>query len=205
MNKSVKKVICLLMGAMMAFSITACGGGGSKNPTSEGGVSTPPTTSESGSSEGSEDKPQKYNTETRPVVFATESLDGNFNPFFATSATDSNIASMTQIGMLGTETNADGADVIAYGKDQPTVTLDLKQTMMLASGTVTQNAAEADFTEYSFIIKNGIKFSNGSALTIDDVLFNLYVYLDPAYMGSATIYSTDIVGLKAYRAQEIMI
>ena len=42
MNKSVKKVICLLMGAMMAFSITACGGGGSKNPTSEGGVSTPP-------------------------------------------------------------------------------------------------------------------------------------------------------------------
>ena len=34
-----------------------------------------------------------------------------------------------------------------------------------------------------------------------DVLFNLYVYLDPAYYGSATIYSTDIVGLMEYRTQ----
>lgn len=181
MNKSVKKVICLLLGATMAFSFTACGGGSSSNGGENG---------------------QKYDTETRPIVFATEALDGNFNPFFATSATDSNMAAMTQIGMLTTEANKDGADVIAYGKDQPVVTLDLKQTMTLANGTVTQNAAEAAFTEYSFIIKNGIKFSNGSALTIDDVLFNLYVYLDPAYMGSATIYSTDIVGLKAYRAQD---
>ncbi|MBQ9113806.1 MAG: hypothetical protein IJY05_02675 [Clostridia bacterium] len=209
MNKSVKKVICLLLGAMMAFSFTACGGGGGdKDSTSEGAgnVSTGGTsdgsTSDGGTSEGGNDKEQKYNTETRPIVFATESLDGNFNPFFATSATDSNMAAMTQIGMLTTEANEDGADVIAYGKDQPVVTLDLKQTMTLSNGTVTQNAAEADFTEYSFIIKNGIKFSNGSALTIDDVLFNLYVYLDPAYLGSATIYSTDIVGLKAYRAQD---
>lgn len=203
MNKSVKKVICLLLGAMMAFSFTACGGGGGNDPTSDGSgnVSTGGT-SEGGSSEGGENKEQKYDTETRPIVFATESLDGNFNPFFATSATDSNMAAMTQIGMLTIEANEDGEDVIAYGKDQPVVTLDLKQTMTLANGTVTQNAAEADFTEYSFIIKNGIKYSNGSALTIDDVLFNLYVYLDPAYMGSATIYSTDIVGLKAYRAQD---
>lgn len=176
MNKSVNKVICLLLGATMACSFTACGGG-----SSSGGSNM---------------------SETRPIVFATEALDGNFNPFFATSATDSNIASMTQIGMLTTKANKDGADVIAYGQNEPVVTLDLKQTMTLANGTVTQNAAEAAFTEYSFIIKNGIKFSNGSPLTIKDVLFNLYVYLDPAYMGSATIYSTDIVGLKAYRAQD---
>ena len=39
-------------------------------------------------------------------------------------------------------------------------------------------------------------------MTIKDVLFNLYAYLDPMYMGSATIYSTDIVGLAAYQAQD---
>ena len=39
-------------------------------------------------------------------------------------------------------------------------------------------------------------------MTIKDVLFNLYVYLDPAYTGSATIYSTDIVGLQNYRQQK---
>ncbi|MBQ8684917.1 MAG: hypothetical protein IJ514_01950, partial [Clostridia bacterium] len=47
-----------------------------------------------------------------------------------------------------------------------------------------------------------IKFSDGVDLTIKDVLFNLYVYLDPMYMGSSTIYSTKIQGLQAYRLQD---
>ena len=37
-----------------------------------------------------------------------------------------------------------------------------------------------------------------------DVLFNLYVYLDPVYTGSSTMYSTDIKGLKAYRTQSFV-
>ena len=56
-------------------------------------------------------------------------------------------------------------------------------------------------TKYLFVLKNGLKFSDGSPLTMRDVLFNLYVYLDPAYYGSATLYSTDIVGLQEYRTQ----
>ena len=39
------------------------------------------------------------------------------------------------------------------------------------------------------------------AFFFKDVLFSLYVYLDPVYTGSTTIYSTDIVGLAAYRTQ----
>ena len=35
------------------------------------------------------------------------------------------------------------------------------------------------------------------------MLFNLYVYLDPVYTGSSTMYSTDIVGLQDYRTQTI--
>ena len=56
-------------------------------------------------------------------------------------------------------------------------------------------------TVYRFVLKNNLKFSNGSALTMRDVLFNLYTYLDPAYYGSSTIYSTDIIGLQEYRTQ----
>mgnify|MGYP002224208782 CR=1 FL=1 len=36
--------------------------------------------------------------------------------------------------------------------------------------------------------------------TIDDVIFNLYVYMDPTYDGSATLYSMPIVGLDDYRS-----
>ena len=51
------------------------------------------------------------------MVFATDALDGNFNPFFATSATDTNIAEMTQVGMLTTDAKGNPK----CGMDVPTV------------------------------------------------------------------------------------
>ena len=125
-------------------------------------------------------------------VIMTEELDGLFNPFFSTTAADSTIVSMTQIGML-TSKYENGQAVVAFGDDQAVVTKDFE---------ITHND-QNDTTTYTFVIKNGIKFSDGKALTIDDVLFNLYVYLDPVYTGSATMYSTDIVGLAAYRSQTV--
>ena len=127
--------------------------------------------------------------ETTPLVFSTSALDGNFNPFFATAAPDVTIAAQTQIGMLTT----DGAEVPVCGEQYPTVALDYTEN--------TKTTANGEETEYEFLIKNGIKFSDGTPLTIKDVLFNLYVYLDPMYSGSATIYSTRIKGLEAYRQQ----
>ena len=132
-----------------------------------------------------------YNNETDSLVFSSQELDKVFNPFFATSAADGNVVGMTQIGMLSND--KDGK--VTYGDNESVVTKDLQ--------IVTQGTPEVDqTTTYYFVLKNNVKFSNGSALTIKDVLFNLYVYLDPVYTGSSTIYSTDIVGLKEYRTQE---
>ena len=76
------KIGCALMSALTVFSMVACGGGDDSS-------STP--------------NAKKHDTETRPVVFSTDALDGNFNPFFATSATDTTIAAMTQVAMLTTD------------------------------------------------------------------------------------------------------
>lgn len=129
------------------------------------------------------------------LVLMTENLEGLFNPFFASSSPDVEIMSMTQISMLTTEyarnpeTGADEA-VLAYGDDHAVVIKDL------------QYEKKGDETEYTFVLKNGIKFSDGKPLTMNDVLFNMYVYLDPVYTGSSTMYSTDIVGLQTYRTQQ---
>ncbi len=133
------------------------------------------------------DKEQTYDPEKRPLTFSISALDGTFSPFFATSATDATIAGVTQIGMLATDNDGN----VACGEDWPTVVLDYKITSNESNGKVE--------TTYDFVIKNGIKFSDGVDLTIKDVLFNLYVYLDPMYSGSSTVYSVDIQGLKAYR------
>ena len=142
-------------------------------------------------------KKSNLDPEKRQLKLATGALDGNFNPFFYTAQNDGNMISMTQISMLTT----DKEGKLVCGDDWPTVAQAYTETMVNAAGAPTQNGADAVKTEYRFVIKDGIKFSDGTPLTIHDVLFNFYVYLDPAYTGSSTMYSTDIQGLKAYRAQ----
>ena len=123
-------------------------------------------------------------------VIMTEPLDGLFNPFYYTSGPDGTIVGMTQIGMLSSK-YVNGDVEVAYGDNEAVVVKDYE---------ITENG---DTTVYTFVIKNGIKYSDGHPLTMEDVLFNYYVYLDPVYTGSSTLYSTDIVGLKEYRTQTI--
>ena len=124
-------------------------------------------------------------------VIMVENLDGLFNPFFYTAANDGTIVSMTQIGMLSAKYE-NGEVKVAYGDNEAVVTKDY-DIVENADGTVT----------YTFVLKNGIKFSDGHPLTMEDVLFNYYVYLDPVYTGSNTLYSTDILGLSEYRTQTV--
>ncbi len=124
-------------------------------------------------------------------VIMTEQLDGLFNPFFSTSANDGTIVAMTQIGMLSSK--YEGGEVkVAYGDNEAVVVKDYD---------IVEN--DDDTTTYTFVLKNGIKFSDGHPLTMEDVLFNYYVYLDPVYTGSSTLYSTKIVGLDEYRTQTV--
>ena len=128
---------------------------------------------------------------TDAFVVMTEQLDGLFNPFFYTSAPDGTIVAMTQIGMLGSK-YVNGEVEVAYGENEAVVVKDYD---------IVENSN--DTTTYTFVLKNGIKFSDGHPLTMEDVLFNYYVYLDPVYTGSNTLYSTDILGLSEYRTQTV--
>lgn len=180
MKNNLRRVLsCVLAGILLVFSC-ACSKKPGSDPTDTGNSTT--------------DNRTYYNNQTDPLVFSTQDVDGVFNPFFSTSATDSTVVGMTQISMLSNDKNGN----VTYGDGEAVVTKDL-QIIPPPEGS---KAGSTDYrTTYYFVLKNNIRFSNGSYLTIKDVLFNLYVYLDPAYTGSATMYSTDIVGLAAYRTQ----
>lgn len=138
------------------------------------------------------DKHTVYNNEEDPLRFSTLEVDGVFNPFFSTSGTDSSVVGMTQLSLLSN----DEEGKVVCGDDEETIAKELKIVHEKdASGEITK-------TTYYFVLKNNVKFSNGTNLTMKDVLFNFYVYLDPVYAGSSTMYSTDIVGLKEYRTQQ---
>lgn len=156
------------------------------------------------------------NPETDPLRLAIGPVDQKFNPLFYTSLNDGTIAGLTQVSLITTDAEGE----FSLGENQPTVALDYVETYYNEAGIKigtgngrTDPATGLDVkyedgynsvdvngsTTYEFLIKNDMKFSDGVPLTVMDVLFNLYVYLDPLYSGSNTIYSTKIKGLQAYR------
>ncbi len=166
-------VIALMLALVTVFSTTAC----------------KKKKKESNSESGNGAITKYYNNDNDPLVFSSQEVDKVFNPFFSSNAADSSVVGLTQIGMLTNDKQGNPA----WGDKEGVVTKDLE---------IKDNGLEEDKglqTTYTFVLKNNVKFSDGKPLTIKDVLFNLYVYLDPVYTGSSTIYSTDIVGLKEYR------
>ena len=123
------------------------------------------------------------------IVIMTEELSGLFNPFYATAGPDMDVVGMTQIGMLATDSNGNPV----AGDDESTVVKDFEYEIT--------GSGDSAKTVYTFVIKNGLKFSDGKPLTMNDVMFNIYEYLDPVYTGSSTMYSIDIEGLSQYRTQ----
>lgn len=181
-----KKIIAFLLAASM---LMACASGCKrKNPNSGSESESTPS--------GTNKYVPTAAEENTPLVFGIEGADGVFSPYFSTAAYDSEIVGMTQIGMLTSE-----GGTYKYGNNYACVAEDLDITYIDSNNAETTDPNKAAYTRYDFLIKNGIKFSDGKPLTIKDVLFNLYLFLDPAYSGSSTIYSTDIVGLKKYRFQ----
>lgn len=137
--------------------------------------------------------------ETTPLVLATDVLDGVFNPFFYTSGTDGEIVGQTQIGMLTSD--EDGQP--DAGWDEACVAFDYSVVTTGNKDLVQGNDYSEYYTDYYFAIKDNVKFSDGVLLTMNDVLFNVYMYLDPAYTGSSTMYSVAIKGINKYRTQTL--
>lgn len=138
---------------------------------------------------------------TTPLVVAYDTFTQKFSPFFATTSYDQDVASMTQVGCMTTTRSSsivynaiEGEDEVYNGTNynyKGIANLAVKQEGSADAGNLK--------TVYTIKMRDDIKFSDGVAATIDDVIFNYYVLLDPYYTGSSTLASIDIVGLEAYR------
>ena len=68
----------------------------------------------------------------------------------------------------------------------------------IADLEITENADGTVY--YDITMKDGVKYSDGVEMDIDDVIFTMYVMLDPTFDGISTFYSLPIEGLEAYRS-----
>ena len=167
-----KKAIALILSLVMCVSLfTACGKQGSTDDQGTG-------------------------TTAKTLVVGTQNFDGKFSPFFYTNSYENDVMNMVFDALLLTD--REGSVVLkgADGEVRPYNGTDYTYTGV-ANCDIVEN--EDGTVDYNITMKQGIKFSDGEEMTIDDVIFSYYVLLDPTYDGVSTLYSIPIKGLEAYR------
>lgn len=172
--KKLSKVLALLFAALMVFTLAACGKGGN---TPSGSAAVEP--------------------EETPLVVGYSNFSSKFSPFFAESAYDVDVEEMTQIGLLTLDRMG---QVIYKGIDGETYAYNGTDYTYHgpANLEVTENADGTVY--YDFTLRDDIKFSDGEPLTVDDIIFSMYVLCDPTYDGSSTLFAQPIEGMEEYRS-----
>ena len=185
MNKKSSKVLAALLALIMCLGVlTAC---------------QPKTTTPEPAAEATAAPTEEVKVSTVPLVVAEGEFSEKFSPFFADTVYDTNVVAMTQLTMLTTDRvggivyNAIEGETIPYNGTDYTYTGPCDVSVKYDEA--------ADVTTYTVKLKEGIKFSDGEEVTADDMIFTYYVFADPTYIGSTTLSSYNIIGLKNYQTQ----
>lgn len=136
---------------------------------------------------------------TAPLVVAYQDFSQKFSPFYSDTGYDQDVAAMTQIALLTTDRV--GGIIFNAIKGEK---VEFNGTNYLYKGpadTKVEYDEATDTTKYTATLRKDLKFSDGKPVTADDIIFSYYTFLDPSYVGSTTLASYDIVGLKDYQTQ----
>ena len=168
-----KRALALILSLVMCVGLfTACGE--QKTPDGNGGES-----------------------KDTPLVVGYSAFNQKFSPFFSETEYDQDVWLMTSLSMLNSDRqgqiimkgiegethNYNGTDYTYYGPADCEI-------VQKDDGTV----------DYNFKMREDLVFSDGEKVTIDDVIFSMYVLCDPTYDGNSTLYAVPIQGMAAYRA-----
>ncbi|MTI47226.1 ABC transporter substrate-binding protein [Sporosalibacterium faouarense] len=150
-----KKFIALLLVVLLIFSLVACGNSEKEEQPSNSETENQPDNSETeDQSDNSEaEKPEN----TRPFIAGTADFSGDFHQGWTNSSYDVNIRRL--VWGFGLMTNTPQGEIV----DSP----------LVESKTISD-----DLTEWTFKLKDGVKFHNGEELTASDVKFTYEFYMD---------------------------
>lgn len=121
---------------------------------------------------------------TDTLVIGNGEMNGVFNPFFVETNADQNVVKLT------------GVTLNRFTKDG---LLEEYASEYIPPEEITGESGEIEFTKYTYKIRDGLTFSDGTPVTTADILFTMKVLCDPSYNGLSTINTLPIVGLEEYR------
>ena len=203
--QNVKRMLALILVFAMMFALVACNKKNETDTTAANNSGEQTTTAANGEPNGtdkpntpasSEDNKPVNNT---PLVVAYSPFSQKFSPFYADTAYDQDVAGMVGLGLMTTDRmggiiyNAIEGETVNYNGTDYTYTGCADLDVAYDSDTNT--------TTYTAKIRDDLKFSDGEPVTAKDIIFTYYTYLDPAYVGSSSLASYDIIGLTNWRTQ----
>lgn len=199
--KKCKKVLALLLSMVMVFSLAACGSDNEEpapaqetEDTSNAETDTDTETTQP-EEETSDDSAAAPANDTM-VVRVENGLEGKFSPFFSLAAQDTLIDEMTLVYLM--EVDRVGNPILKGIEGETRSYNGTDYTYFTASDIdITEN--EDGTVYYDITMRDDIQFSDGTTADIDDVIFGMYVFLDPTYDGNSTLFSTAIEGIEEYR------
>ena len=193
-----KKVLSLLLAFSMVFGLAACGSGSDTVPTTTDETSSE-TTEDAGAGEpaAETDSSEPASANDTIVIGVEKGLEGKFSPFFSLSAEDTSIMETCTLYTMYVDRVG---NPINHGIDGETRSYNGTDYTYTTPGDliVTENADGT--VSYDIKIRDDLVFTDGVPATIDDVIFSMYVVLDPTYDGNNTFFSVPIVGLDEYRS-----
>ena len=196
MKNKIKIALTLLLALVMLLAITSC-----KKPTEEPATpdttttTPPPTPTETVTTTPPPEPPPPPQPE-KTLVVGYSFFSQKFSPFFSKTQYDRDVAEMTQIWLL---THDRAGNVILNSIEGET--FDFNGTDYLYNNIADYKVDQRSdgSVDYHITIRDDVFFSDGVKMTIDDVIFSMYVLSDPAYDGGFTFYTMPVTGMKSYR------
>ncbi len=184
--RNLTKLLALALALIMVLCAVA---GCAEKPADD-----PTNTDVTGTSEVVAD-PEEWND--TPLVVGYSPFNSKFSPFFSETAYDQDVQAMTQLGLLTSDRT--GA-IILKGIEGETIPYNGTDYTYYGPADLVITENEDGSVYYDFTLRDDIKFSDGEKLTIDDVIFSMYVLCDPTYDGSSTLFAQPIEGMTEYRS-----
>ena len=181
----IKKTIALLTAAIMTvLSVTGCNGNNQGNSAAGTDPAAEAETAELVADIGDEEA----------LLVGAEGLSGVFNPLFAKSEADKKVCALIfdtvcSVGQLGELEDAAGH--FAPAEEDTAEEADTEEGQ-------DGSGEEEETVCYQLALNKGLKFSDGTELTIDDVIFTWKLMADPFYTGTYSLAEVPVVGIQEY-------
>lgn len=147
------------------------------------------------SSESLVQKPEHAAKDT--LVVGCDSFSDNLSPFYASSDGNKTLCNLTMQPLLIQDRDGEMVKLGIEGQIGS-----FKGTFYTYNGIAdcTVAAGEDGKVDYSFTLREGVRFSDGVPMTADDVIFTMYVLADPIYDGPWDFSKLPIEGMEEYRS-----